>query len=187
MTNPLHSSSLSGRDTTRPAVRAAEILSNPPLVSGAKETPDVSPPRVAGGSMPRPVRILISATSREDAHAQARQVAAQLSRELHPIDLRQVESKYIRETEKKLLALVDTAAESDAILFFDEADALFGKRSDVRDAHDRYANLDPAFFLEQIENYPGPVIIATRHPARLDRTLLKQHAFAELRPRNSAG
>ena len=128
-------------------------------------------------------RILVTATSREDAFAQARKIALKSSSELEHVDLAQVDSKYLRETEKRLLALMDTAEGTGAILFFDEADALFGKRSEVKDAHDRYANLETAYFLEQIENYPGTVIIATTQPARLDPELLRKHAFAEDRPR----
>ena len=78
---------------------------------------------------------------------------------------------------------MDTAEGTGAILFFDEADALFGKRSEVKDAHDRYANLETSYFLEQIENYPGTVVIATTEPSRLDPALLKKYAFSEARPR----
>jgi SpoVK/Ycf46/Vps4 family AAA+-type ATPase len=160
MEKPLRSSSKfeSSIDATRPTARTADAPS-------------------------RPLRILVTATSREAAFAQARRIAAKLSRELQPIDLRQVESKYIREAEKKLLALVDTAEEAGAILFFDEADALFGKRSNVQTAHDRYVNLETSYILQQIENYPGTVIIATTQPAWLDSALLKQHAFSEERAR----
>lgn len=114
---------------------------------------------------------------------QARQIAAKSSSELERIDLAQVDSKYLRETEKRLLELMDTAEGTGAVLFFDEADALFGKRSEVKDAHDRYANLETSYFLDQIENYPGTVIIATTQPARLDPDLLRKYAFTDTRPR----
>lgn len=168
MANPIRPSKIS--DAVRPAVSTAKSSATQRVVS-------------APASASRPLRILITATSREDARVQARQIAAKSSSELELIDLAQVDSKYLRETEKRLLALMDTAEGTGAILFFDEADALFGKRSEVKDAHDRYANLETSYFLEQIENYPGTVIIATTQPAGLDPELLRKHAFTENRPR----
>jgi hypothetical protein len=184
MENPLRPSSKIF-DAVRPAASAAKISAASPLVSDAQKNAASSQRALAAATSAssRPSRILVTAISRDDALAQARQIAAKFSRDLQPVDLRQVESKYIRETEKKLLALLDTAEETGAVLFFDEADALFGKRSEVKDAHDRYANLDVAYFRQQIENYPGAVIIATTQPARLDPELLKKHAFADNRPR----
>ena len=77
------------------------------------------------------------------------------------IDLSRVVSKYIGETEKNLSRLFDKAEHKDWILFFDEADALFGKRTEVRDAHDKYANQEVAYLLQRIESYAGLVILAT--------------------------
>jgi len=76
------------------------------------------------------------------------------------IDLSSVISKYIGETEKNLDKVFDAAKETDAILFFDEADALFGKRSEVKDSHDRYANIEVNYLLKKIENYKGLIILS---------------------------
>ena len=77
-------------------------------------------------------------------------------------------SKYIGETEKNLSRLFDKAENKNWILFFDEADALFGKRTDIRDAHDKYANQEVAYLLQRIEGYNGLVILATNQRANVD-------------------
>jgi AAA+ superfamily predicted ATPase len=84
------------------------------------------------------------------------------------IDLSRVVSKYIGETEKNLSPLFDKAADKNWILFFDEADALFGKRTDIRDAHDKYANQEVAYLLQRIESYEGLVILATNQRGNID-------------------
>lgn len=84
------------------------------------------------------------------------------------IDLSRVISKYIGETEKNLSRLFDKAENKDWILFFDEADALFGKRTDIRDAHDKYANQEVAYLLQRIEGYNGLVILATNRRDNID-------------------
>jgi SpoVK/Ycf46/Vps4 family AAA+-type ATPase len=88
-------------------------------------------------------------------------LAQALGRDILRVDLAQVVSKYIGETEKNLAALLDRAERTGSVLFLDEADALFGKRTDVKDAHDRYANVDIAYLLQRIEAYEGLVILAT--------------------------
>jgi len=90
------------------------------------------------------------------------------------IDLSAVMSRYIGETEKNVDRLFDQAVRANSILFFDEADALFGRRTDVHDAHDRYGNDDVAYLLRKLEAYAGPAILATSsrpdiHPATLRR------------------
>ena len=104
-------------------------------------------------------------------------IAAELGLDLYKIDLSGVVSKYIGETEKNLGAIFRDASLSNAILFFDEADALFGKRSEVRDAHDRYANIETAYLLQQIEEYAGPVILSTNLKANLDEAFLRRMHF----------
>ena len=84
------------------------------------------------------------------------------------IDLSRVVSKYIGETEKNLSRLFDKAENKDWILFFDEADALFGKRTDIRDAHDKYANQEVAYLLQRIENHGGLVILASNQRGNID-------------------
>ncbi len=82
-------------------------------------------------------------------------------KDVYRIDLSRVVSKYIGETEKNLSRLFDKAVDKNWILFFDEADALFGKRTDISDAHDKYANQEVAYLLQRIESYDGLVILAT--------------------------
>jgi SpoVK/Ycf46/Vps4 family AAA+-type ATPase len=95
-------------------------------------------------------------------------IASELQLDLYRIDLAQVVSKYIGETEKNLDRIFDAAARANAILFFDEADALFGKRSEVRDAHDRYANIEIGYLLQKMEEYAGIAILATNLRQNLD-------------------
>jgi len=95
-------------------------------------------------------------------------------RDVFRIDLSRVVSKYIGETEKNLSKLFDKAEHKDWILFFDEADALFGKRTDIRDAHDKYANQEVAYLLQRIEGYNGLVILATNQRANIDDAFVRR-------------
>ena len=90
------------------------------------------------------------------------------------IDLSRVVSKYIGETEKNLSRLFDKAENKNWILFFDEADALFGKRTDIRDAHDNYANQEVAYLLQRIESYDGLVILASNRRANIDDAFVRR-------------
>jgi hypothetical protein len=101
-------------------------------------------------------------------------VANELQMDLYQIDLAGVVSKYIGETEKNLARIFHEAEHSDAILFFDEADALFGKRSEVKDAHDRYANIEINYLLQRIESYEGLAILATNLRQHLDDAFLRR-------------
>lgn len=89
-------------------------------------------------------------------------------RDVYRIDLSQVVSKHIGETEKNLAGIFDRAENSNWILFFDEADALFGKRTTIKDANDRYANQEVAYFLQRIEDFPGLAILATNFKGNID-------------------
>jgi SpoVK/Ycf46/Vps4 family AAA+-type ATPase len=93
---------------------------------------------------------------------------------MYRIDLSQVVNKYIGETEKNLKRLFDTADICDMILFFDEADALFGRRTEVSDAHDRYANLEISYLLERMERFKGLAILATNRKKDLDEAFLRR-------------
>ncbi|MDH4652630.1 MULTISPECIES: ATP-binding protein [unclassified Pseudomonas] len=104
----------------------------------------------------------------------AEAIAAELSLPLYRIDLSQVVNKYIGETEKNLRRLFDAADSADLILFFDEADALFGKRTEVKDAHDRYANLEISYLLERMERFKGLAILATNRRKDLDEAFLRR-------------
>lgn len=104
-------------------------------------------------------------------------IAQDLGLLLYKIDLSAVVSKYIGETEKNLSVIFDEAHQSNAVLFFDEADALFGKRSEVKDAHDRYANLEVAYLLQQLEVYEGVAILATNLRQNLDEAFTRRLSF----------
>jgi hypothetical protein len=104
-------------------------------------------------------------------------IAQDLGLLLYKIDLSAVVSKYIGETEKNLSVIFDEAHQSNAVLFFDEADALFGKRSEVKDAHDRYANLEVAYLLQQLEIYEGVAILATNLRQNLDEAFTRRLSF----------
>ena len=95
-------------------------------------------------------------------------LAGDLGLDLFRIDLSGIVSKYIGETEKNLDEIFRAAQATNAILFFDEADALFGKRSEVKDAHDRYANIEVAYLLQKMEEYDGVVILASNLSKNID-------------------
>jgi SpoVK/Ycf46/Vps4 family AAA+-type ATPase len=104
-------------------------------------------------------------------------LGAELGLELFRVDLATVVSKYIGETEKNLERIFTAADGSNAILFFDEADALFGKRSEVSDSHDRYANIEVAYLLQRMEQYPGAVILATNFKRNIDDAFIRRLDF----------
>src|SRR5690554_1497230 len=95
-------------------------------------------------------------------------------RDVYRIDLSTVVSKYIGETEKNLANLFDKAAHKNWILFFDEADAIFGKRTNVRDAHDKYANQEVSYLLQRVESHPGLVILATNMKSNIDASFTRR-------------
>lgn len=101
-------------------------------------------------------------------------LARELGRDLYRVDLSIVVSKYIGETEKQLSLIFREARTSNAMLFFDEADALFGKRSEVKDAHDRYANVEIAYLLQKMEDYEGIVILATNLRRNMDEAFSRR-------------
>jgi len=107
----------------------------------------------------------------------AEAIANEARLDLYRIDLATVVSKYIGETEKNLKRLFDGAEASGAVLLFDEADALFGKRSEVKDSHDRYANIEIAYLLQRIEAYRGLAILTTNMKSALDRAFLRRIRF----------
>lgn len=105
-------------------------------------------------------------------------IANELQLDAYKIDLSTVVSKYIGETEKNLSAIFQDAETSNAILFFDEADALFGKRSEVKDAHDRYANIEINYLLQRMEEFEGLVILATNLRKNIDDAFFRRMHFA---------
>ena len=104
-------------------------------------------------------------------------LANELQLDLYRIDLSQVVSKYIGETEKNLRRVFDAAQEGGAILLFDEADALFGKRSEVKDSHDRYANIEISYLLQRMEAYRGLAILTTNMKGALDTAFMRRLRF----------
>jgi AAA+ superfamily predicted ATPase len=107
----------------------------------------------------------------------AEAIAHELDLDLYRIDLSMVVNKYIGETEKNLKKIFDAAEDGGAILLFDEADALFGKRSEVRDSHDRYANIEVGYLLQRMESYRGLAILTTNLKNSLDRAFTRRIRF----------
>jgi SpoVK/Ycf46/Vps4 family AAA+-type ATPase len=104
----------------------------------------------------------------------AETVAAELDLPMYRIDLSQVVNKYIGETEKNLKRVFDVADVCDTVLFFDEADALFGRRTETRDAHDRFANIEISYLLDRMERFKGLAILATNRKKDLDEAFLRR-------------
>lgn len=125
----------------------------------------------------RGISALFSGPSGTGKTMSAEILANHLKLDLYRIDLSAVVSKYIGETEKNLRRMFDAAEQSGAILFFDEADALFGKRSEVKDSHDRYANIEINYLLQRMEDYRGLAILATNMKSLLDQAFLRRLRF----------
>jgi SpoVK/Ycf46/Vps4 family AAA+-type ATPase len=104
-------------------------------------------------------------------------LAHELGLDVYRIDLSAVVSKYIGETEKNLKQVFDAAEEGGVLLLFDEADALFGKRGDVKDSHDRYANIEVGYLLQRMETYQGLAILTTNLKSALDKAFQRRLRF----------
>ncbi len=122
----------------------------------------------------RGVNVLFSGQSGTGKTMAASIIAGELGLDLYKVDLATVVSKYIGETEKNLAEIFREAHTSNAIILFDEADALFGKRSEVKDAHDRYANIEIAYLLQRIEEYEGVVILSTNLSQNIDEAFARR-------------
>jgi hypothetical protein len=123
------------------------------------------------------ISALFAGTSGTGKTMAAEVLARELALDLYRIDLSSVVSKYIGETEKNLRRVFDAAEEGGAILLFDEADALFGKRSEVKDSHDRYANIEVSYLLQRMEAYRGLAILTTNMKSALDPAFLRRLRF----------
>jgi Winged helix domain, variant/ATPase family associated with various cellular activities (AAA) len=121
-----------------------------------------------GGGRGRGVAALFAGDSGTGKTMSAEVIAADLGLDLYTVDLATVVDKYVGETEKNLERIFTEAAGVNGVLLFDEADAIFGKRSEVRDAHDRYANIESAYLLQRMESFDGLAILATNLRANLD-------------------
>jgi adenylate kinase family enzyme len=123
------------------------------------------------------LKVLFAGESGTGKTMAAQVLGAELGLDLFRVDLATIVSKYIGETEKNLERIFSAADGSNAILFFDEADALFGKRSEVSDSHDRYANIEVSYLLQRMEAYPGAVILATNFRRNIDEAFARRLDF----------
>jgi SpoVK/Ycf46/Vps4 family AAA+-type ATPase len=124
------------------------------------------------------VRALFTGPSGTGKTLAAEVIAGMLGQELHKVDLAQLVSKWVGETEKNLDAAFDEAEQSQAVLFFDEGEALFSKRGEVRHGSDRYANLEVSYLLQRLEAYCGLVIVATNLKENLDEAFSRRFHVA---------
>lgn len=151
--------------------KAASAKPRTPPTTRAKSTP---PARVGQRGA---ARLLLEGGTRAARRKQALAWADKQGASFLCVDLARATSKYIGETEKNLSRLLALAHASGAVLLFDEADALFGKRTGVKDSHDRYANANSAALLEQLADHKGPVLLASSMRGRLDKAALKRAGF----------
>lgn len=129
-------------------------------------------------SLGKGLNILFAGPSGTGKTLAAEIIAGEVGLDLYKIDLSGIVSKYIGETEKNLKKIFGEAEICNAILFFDEADALFGKRSEVNDSHDRYANIEVSYLLQQMEEHEGTIILASNYKKNLDDAFIRRLQFA---------
>lgn len=146
-------------------------------------TPQISKPQeaamrqiISSSGQAQPVNVVFSGNEPEMRSA-AEQLAKETGRKLYRVDLNEVVSKYIGETEKNLNRIFANAKANEVVLFFDEADALFGKRSHVSSAHDRYANVEVSYLLQRMETFRGISILALNSDDELTRKFLRRFRF----------
>lgn len=125
-------------------------------------------------SVGKSINVLFAGGSGTGKTLAAEIIATELGMDIYKIDLSSVVSKYIGETEKNITKIFDNAMSSNSILFFDEADALFGKRSEVKDAHDKYANIETGHLLQKIEEHDGVVIMTTNLRNNIDNAFVRR-------------
>jgi SpoVK/Ycf46/Vps4 family AAA+-type ATPase len=123
------------------------------------------------------LKILFSGPSKDGKTMAAEIIASELKLDLWKIDLSMVVNEYVKETEKNLDRIFKDTEEMNGILLFDEADALFGKRSEVKDSHDRYANIEINYLLQKIEEHQGIVILAANIRKNIDAAFLRRMNF----------
>ena len=152
--------------------KSAKVASRPNARLPAKDLTQVRAITATANARTRSKALLLSGSN---AAAAAESIARELGRDLFRVDLAAVVSQYIGETQKNLDRLFAEAEANDAILFFDEADALFGRRSEVKDAHDRYANIEIGYLLQRIEEHRNLVLLVSKPrltlPVALQRRL----------------
>ena len=128
-----------------------------------------------GGGRGQGISALFGGDSGTGKTMSAEVIAADLGLDLYTVDLATVVDKYVGETEKNLERIFSEAGGVNAVLFFDEADAIFGKRAEVRDAHDRYANIESAYLLQRLEAFDGLAILATNLRSNIDEAFCSAH------------
>lgn len=125
----------------------------------------------------RCVSVLMSGPPGTGKSMTAQVLASRLGLELYKVDLSQIVDKYIGETEKRLRQVFDQAEKSNMVLFFDEADALLGRRSEIKDSKDKYANTEVAYLLQRIEEYQGIVVMATNQAGNIDSAFIRRFRY----------
>jgi SpoVK/Ycf46/Vps4 family AAA+-type ATPase len=165
---------------SRPALAWGATTLTGPTIARLREFANTARDRTAGA------RALFTGAAGTGKTLAAQVIATALGMDLWRIDLSALISKYIGETEKNLARLFAAAERAGIVLFFDEADALFGRRTEVKDSHDRYANQEVSFLLERLEQHPGVVILATNVRPR-DARLLRRFRFVIDMPPRVAG
>lgn len=123
------------------------------------------------------VRALFVGTKSAGTTLAASWICRSIGVPLYRVDLSSVTNKYIGETEKNLNRVFEEASESEVVLFFDEADALFGKRTEIDDANDRYANIETGYLLERLEQHQGIVVLSTNSRDQIDDAFLRLMDF----------
>jgi SpoVK/Ycf46/Vps4 family AAA+-type ATPase len=118
--------------------------------------------------------VLVDGATAAARNAVAEALASDLQRDLFRLDLAAVANTYIGETEKNLDRVFSLAQQAGAVLYFEEADALFGRRTDVKDSHDRYANIEVSYLLQRIEAYQGLALLATNTRENIDSAFLRR-------------
>jgi SpoVK/Ycf46/Vps4 family AAA+-type ATPase len=139
-----------------------------------KQSSTVKPGSSLGKKLKPGYRTLFYGPAGTGKTSTAALIGKELNKEVYKIDLSQLVSKYIGETEKNLELVFASAKDKDWILFFDEADALFGKRTDIKDAHDRYANQEVSYLLQRMEEYNGLAILATNLKGNIDEAFTRR-------------
>ena len=123
------------------------------------------------------ISVLLTCADRGGKTVATDMLGKELGLDLYPVDLSKVVSKYVGETEKNLRRVFATTESRRAILVFDEADALFGKRTEVKDSHDRYANIEVNYLLQQIEKYHGIAVLTTNQRDEIDQAFRRRFRF----------
>ncbi|MFD8086104.1 ATP-binding protein [Kitasatospora sp. NPDC059722] len=180
----------------RPTVGWADLVLPPPVLARLHELAARARHRDRvlgdwamrpGGGRGRGVMALFAGDSGTGKTMSAEVIAGDLGLDLYTVDLATVVDKYVGETEKNLERIFTEAAGVNAVLLFDEADAIFGKRSEVKDAHDRYANVESAYLLQRMESFDGLAVLATNLRANLDDAFTRRLDLVVDFPRPEAG